>query len=277
VRWTRADPTWYAAAGHLVAWDEIELRPIRRRRTPGSVTPPPVEVAPRLNLWRAPTDNDGFKLMPELGRRLGVGGAALQLWQDHGLGRADPETLVAHRHTVRRVDGGALPRHVVDVPESLGEVARVGVTFDIPQTYRKLRWHGRGPHENYPDRNRSAMVDVWEREPDESPYLVPQEFGLRTECRWFEVWNPTTGDVLRIDAVAPSTLHVSATWHAAADLYEAATASELHRRERLIVCVDVAHRGLGTASCGPDVLSEYRVQPGRHDFSYVISGGPAPI
>ncbi len=100
---------------------------------------------------------------------------------------------------------------------------------------------------------------------------MPQEFGLRTDCRWFEVIDPRRGQTLRIDALRPSALHVSATHHLPDDLYRAATATELHRRDELVVCVDAAHRGLGTASCGPDVLPHHRLAAGTYDLAYRIS------
>ena len=56
----------------------------------------------------------------------------------------------------------------------------------------------------------------------------------------------------------------------------AATATELRRHDHLVVCIDVAHRGLGAASCGPDVLSGYRLPAGGYEFSYMISGRTAP-
>ena len=53
-----------------------------------------------------------------------------------------------------------------------------------------------------------------------------------------------------------------------ADLAEATTETELLPRDEVVVHVDVAHRGLGTASCGPDVLDRYRVRPGTFEFAY---------
>lgn len=76
-------------------------------------------------------------------------------------------------------------------------------------------------------------------------------------------------------AAHPPTLHCSATRHTAADLFAAATATELQPRPELIVHVDVAHRGLGTASCGPDVLPQYRLAAGRYQFAYRLSLVPA--
>ena len=272
VRWSARRDRWYAPAGHVVAWDQIELRrrPARRRRAIDPAGSSPFAIDPHLNLWRATTDNDGFKLMPELSLRLGIGGLALKAWQEAGLDRLDPETLVDHDCAIEQDERGTTYRHVVEVPASLADLPRVGVCLSLPIRFDTLRWFGRGPHENYPDRNRSAMLGIWSGPPDESPYLVPQEFGLRTDCRWFEAIDSAGGQVVRIDVLDPQAMHVSATHHAAADLFGATTASELRRRDELVVCLDVAHRGLGTASCGPDVLAQYRLPAGRYEFAYRV-------
>ena len=141
--------------------------------------------------------------MPDRPRRRAVK-VALHDWQAAGLDRLDPESLVDHHVTVEGDDSGTTYRHVVEVPESLADLPRVGVWFALPPRFDMLRWYGRGPHENYPDRNRSAMLGVWSSAPDESPYLVPQEFGLRTDCRWFEASDSTSSEVLRIDVLPPA-------------------------------------------------------------------------
>ena len=110
---------------------------------------------------------------------------------------------------------------------------------------------------------------------------MPQEFGLRTDCRWFECIDPVKGQALRIDVIAaiapagpakgPAALHCSATHHTAGDLFDAETATDLLPRKELIVHLDAAHRGLGTASCGPDVMAHYRLAAGRYRFAYRLS------
>jgi beta-galactosidase len=55
------------------------------------------------------------------------------------------------------------------------------------------------------------------------------------------------------------------------DLYRAKDQTELHKRKYLTMNIDVAHRGLGTGSCGPDVLPQYRVSAGTYKFAYVVS------
>ena len=277
VEWKLRADTWWGAAGDLIAWDQVELT--RRRRPParpgrlaGSTDPDEAAslVAPELCLWRAPIDNDGFKLLPDPSRRIGVGGQALPRWQDVGLDRLDAAAFVDHQVTVDRTRDGVVYRHVVVVPDELADLPRVGVTFALPAGFEQLRWLGNGPHENYPDRNRSAMFGVWDAAPDDCPYLIPQEFGLRTGCEWIELADVDAGRTVRIDAIG-APLHFSATHHTAHDLYRAATATDLVARPELIVHLDAAHRGLGTASCGPDVLGRYRLPAGRYEFAYRIA------
>jgi beta-galactosidase len=268
----------------------VELRPARaaaarRIRTTRAKASPrrdsaldelfvlPVELA----VWRAPTDNDGFKLMPPQSERVRLRGQALLRWQDAGIADTPADQLVDHQFDrVVSDDGLAVEfRHKVRVPDSLADLPRVGVRFSVPGRFRDLRWFGRGPHENYPDRNASAMLGVWNGVPDIPPYLVPQEFGLRTETRWLECTDAITGDVLRVDVIQPAAMHVSATNYRAEDLYACVNQADLWPRDELVIHLDIAHRGLGTASCGPDVLPQYRLRAGNYSFAYRLSFAPA--
>ena len=276
----RSDPAW-AEAGHVVATDQLTLRSAalraaeptapagRRRATVHSV----VDADPSLSIWRAPVDNDGFKLMPELAERIGVGGLALIRWQRAGVDRRAADELVDHR--IERVElfGGSVVeyRHVVRVPEELVDLPRLGVVFTVPDGFDRMRWYGRGPGENYPDRNAAAHLGVWDEPLDEPPYLIPQEFGLRTDCRWFELIDGSARRTLRIDVLGRTPLHMSATRYSADTLYHAPHQSVLEPDPRVTVHIDVAHRGLGTASCGPDVLPTYRTAPGTYRFAYRLS------
>jgi beta-galactosidase len=263
----------------VVATDQVELRaarPSRRTRfVPNHLAAATDEVlvAPvALELFRATTDNDGFKLLPELSLRHKIGGDAWQRWTEAGLHLHPADELVEHTWSrAAAPDGSVEYHHRVDVPEALADIARVGVSFALPGRFSVMRWFGRGAHENYPDRNRGSHLGVWEGPLDASPYLVPQEFGLRTDCRWFELLDPTSGERLRIEVVEPAVLHCSATHHRSADLFAAATHTDLRPRPEVIVHLDVAHRGLGTASCGPDVLDRYRLAPGRYELAYRLS------
>ncbi len=282
VRWRQRRATAWAPAGHLLAWDEVE---VRAPRAPARVSAPkraghpvgaPTEVESlftspvSLNLWRAPTDNDGFKLLPGLAARMGADTSALTRWLDARLHVRSAQELVDH--TMQRVvgaDGSVVYEHIVTVPEALADLPRVGVMFALAKGFETVRWFGRGPHENYPDRQGSAMHSVWQQGIDTPPYLVPQEFGLRTNTRWIELIDGD-GRVVRIDVIG-TPMHFSATHFTPDDLFAAAHEADLVPRDELVVCLDAAHRGLGTASCGPDVLPRYRTAAGEFRFGYRLS------
>jgi beta-galactosidase len=271
VRWSvRADEPW-CAAGHLVAWDQVVLREpkpaktARAKASRGAVEPAEVaSLVPVPTLWRAAVDNDGFKVMP----RIPGFGQSLRRWTSQGIDVRGAE-LIEHSTTRTVTDSGTRFVYRFRVPRHLDDLPRVGVTFPVPARFTQVRWWGDGPHECYPDRRASAMRAVWQADPDELPYLVPQEFGLRTECLWFEVTDPATGDAIRF-ATDGDPFHASALWHTADDLHAAHDATQLVRRDHLTVHLDAAHRGLGTASCGPDTLPRYRVGPGTYVLAFTV-------
>lgn len=279
--WRVRRATPWCEAGHLVAWDQVVLSEWRPRESvrvvsADSDSTSDVELLlgglPTLTLWRAATDNDGFKLMPDLAERIRVGGRALWRWMRKGVHQRPADELVDHRATrTIDVDGSLVCSHVVEVPDTLSDLPRVGVTFEVPAGFDTIRWYGRGPLESMPDRRDGAMLGIWESAPDELPYIVPQEFGLRTDCRWMELVRTRDGRRLRIESLTPGGLHMSAVHHSASDLFEAADVTTLRRRDGLVVHIDAAHRGVGTASCGPDVDERHTLKPGRYEFAYRLS------
>jgi beta-galactosidase len=288
IRWSQRRATPWAPKAHLVAWDQVSLPSIPLPSSAPTPLPSPkfganralsatiapnfglVGGGPELSVFRAPVDNDGLKLLADLGESLRVGAKTLTRWRDAGVDRLPADDLLEHRHVVEMLDDGSQVHiHEVTVPEKLDDLARVGVAFELRPGFDRVRWYGRGPLENYPDRNRGALLGIWEAGVDEPPYLVPQEFGLRTDCRWFEFLSENA--TVRLDVLDPTTMHVSATRFSAQDLYAFGHETDLRPRRTLVVHADVAHRGLGTASCGPDVLDRYRIQPGSYRFSYRLS------
>ena len=236
----------------------------KARHAGGRPTASPADslVSPQLNLWRAPTDNDGFKLMPDLTQRLRV--ADTLCASGGGRPRSSPRPRnSSDTGSWPNASSTARPTDTRSTSPSRSPTCPASASASRSRPGSpELRWYGARAPRELPDRNRSAMMGVWSAEPDESPYLVPQEFGLRTDCRCSR---SSTRRTARQCGSTPSRrrpLHFSATHHTPADLYEAATQSELRRRDGLVVCVDAAHRGLGTASCGPDVLPQYRLAAG---------------
>ena len=128
IRWYQRRPTAWAPKDHLVAWDQLPLTaptltappPTEKSRNPDAQRPDSAQFrgdggipAVELCLFRAPVDNDGLKLLPDLGKSIGVGAETLLRWRDAGIDRLDADALVDHRHTVeiaRRRIAAARPR-----------------------------------------------------------------------------------------------------------------------------------------------------------------------
>lgn len=100
-------------------------------------------------------------------------------------------------------------------------------------------------------RDQSSVDDL------QVPYVLPQENGNRCDTRWLELAGAGRG--LRIEGDAP--FEFTASHHSAAQLWEAAHTVDLERRPETFLCIDAAQRGLGTATCGPDTLERYRIDP----------------
>ena len=99
-------------------------------------------------------------------------------------------------------------------------------------------------------------------------YVRPQESSGHADVRWLELTDPATGRGLRIELGWPG--QVSATHFRAADLASARHDVELKPRPETVVHLDAAHRGVGTASCGPDTLAEYLIGAGTHSWSWTL-------
>jgi beta-galactosidase len=131
-----------------------------------------------------------------------------------------------------------------------------------------VAWFGAGPHETYPDR-RLAPIGRYAAAVEDLvvPYIWPQESGGRAEVRWLELVD-ATGSGLRIVLDRPrqaSVLPYRSSDLAAADHHE-----DLAPLDRAVVHLDAAHRGVGTASCGPDTLPAYRIAPGSHRWAWSL-------
>jgi beta-galactosidase len=236
-------------------------------------------AAPRLSLWRAPTDNDRIGGLAQLWRDWGVESLTreavrVEVAGDdtivHAVERTRAGIVVVHEQRFRHSPAGGLTvEEVVEIPDALADLARVGVALETVPGLERVRWFGRGPVETYPDRHRGGSVAVWESTVGDLyvPYVRPQENGGRSEVRWLELSNGS-GRGFRLSFDRP--LQVSATHFRAADLAAATHDVDLTPRAETIVHLDVAHRGLGTASCGPDTLPRYICGPGRYVWSWTL-------
>ncbi len=253
----------------------------------GCLVHPLLAAPPALSLWRAPTDNDR------------IGGMAAR-WRECGVDRLErrPGTVdrqgsttvvrdtylanlgaivIPHEATYTALaDGGIAVTETVDLPAELTDLARVGTVLEVVAGPESLRWFGSGPHETYPDRKRAGLVGRWSSTVTDQyvPYIRPQENGGHADVRWLELGGAPGpgGSGIRIDLAEPS--QVSVTHHRAADLAAATHDVDLVPAPETIVHLDAAHRGLGTASCGPDTLPAYRLGPGHYRWSWTLHDLP---
>ena len=159
----------------------------------------------------------------------------------------------------------------VRIPDELTDLARVGIVLETVPGLEKAEWFGRGPVETYPDRRRAGAVARLALHRDRAVRAVRPAAGERRprfDVRWLEL-SDGAGRGFRLAFDRPC--QVSATHFRAADLAAAKHDVELTPRPETIVHLDVAHRGLGTASCGPDTLPEYLVGPGTYKWSWAIA------
>jgi len=132
-----------------------------------------------------------------------------------------------------------------------------------------MQWFGRGPHESYVDRQRAAWVGRFAGTVTDQyvPYAMPQEHGNKTELRWIEAASPHAAVRFTPSALCDGSL----SRFAPEDLFAATHTTDLTPRAEVRVNLDVAQRGLGTASCGPDTLDRYKIGAGDHRLSFEIA------
>jgi beta-galactosidase len=248
----------------------------------GLLTHPLLAAAPTLSLWRAPTDNDWGSGAARRWAEWGLAAPARTLAgiagdESRAVVRAEYATgagSVRHEQVLSPLtyaDGrhGVLIEESAVLPPGLTDVARVGTVFETALPLEHAEWFGRGPWESYPDRAHapvgrySAPVAALF-----TPYLRPQESGGRGGVRWFALTSATEpGIAVHLDLPR----QVSITRYRAADLAAATHHDELVARDRCVVHLDAAHRGLGTASCGPDTLPRYLIGPGTYRWSWTLA------
>ena len=255
----------------------------------GLLVHPLLSSPPMLSLWRAPTDNDRAGDTTDRWRKWGLEAptrtlTAIERDGDRTIVRAEyalaagpvlheqiitPLIDADGRHAILIEESAVLPAELTDVP-------RVGTVFETAAWLERAKWFGQGPWESYPDRRTAGAVGQYRARTDSlfTPYLRPQESGGRHDVRWLALTSPEP-DQQGITVHLDLPRQVSVTRHRAADLAAAAHHDELVPLDHCVVHIDAAHRGLGTASCGPDTLPQYLVGPGTYRWSWVLALRPA--
>lgn len=270
------DDTPWAAAGTELAI-LCACRRARRRFVPahrggpalqiddqGLLRHPLLRTGPRAAFWRSPTDNDRSPFLSDRFRRQGLDRLNRELIRIER--RDDTARVTAHHLTpdgarivhiteLTPIESGIAFSELVQVPDEFFDLLRVGVRLETVPGFETASWLGLGPHESYPDRAASARPGRWQASVDHlaEPYLRPQENGGRSGVTELSLVGPAGTLELRADRP----LQVNAARFAPEDLDAARHWWELIPRDTVIVHLDIAHRGVGTAAVGPDTACRF--------------------
>lgn len=305
LRWTPVEAAPFIGTDYEVAYDQFPLAGNRNYRAPEAKLSGKVEMdidpvtgalssyiykgeemlaSPvMLSLYRPATDNDN---------REKVGGA--KAWKKVGLdkltqralsvktsargGRSEVELLNVRNerlgtatfiYTLKK--DGALDVQMHFVPDTavVTSLARVGLTFEMPDAYSRVAYLGRGEHETYIDRNESGRIGVYHTDVERMfhYYVRPQATGNRTDVRWMQLADEA-GEGLAFRSDVPFQFSVIPFTDECLDT--ATHINQLRREGVVTVHLDAEQAGVGTATCGPGVLPQYRVPVQEYKFRFTI-------
>ncbi|MGP3967789.1 glycoside hydrolase family 2 TIM barrel-domain containing protein [Streptomyces sp. 6N223] len=316
VRACLATDTAWAAAGHEVAWgqltavprpapvpdpgptvthtprldsDRITLGPAvfdaatGRLRALGDLL---LTEGPRLDVFRAPTDNDrGMHWDPD---GQGVSVEWERIWLHHMRHRTDAVRVTDDALTVRtRVapdsrdvalnavyrwtagEDGTLRLTVAVRPQGDWPcpLPRLGLRLGLPAAFGRVLWYGGGPGEAYPDTRAASRLGRYAMTVDalQTPYVRPQENGARADVRWAEL--RADGAALRIEA-GPQPFWLTARRWTSEQLDAAGHTVDLVPGDTVWVSLDHAQHGIGTQSLGPAPLPQHHLTAAPAEFGF---------
>ena len=239
------------------------------------------------NFWRAPTDNDY--------------GAGLQhryaVWKNPGLKLTslkqnieNEQAVIQAEYDMKAVKGKLFLTYVInnegaikvtqkmeaDKEEKVSDMFRFGMQMQMPENFNEVEYYGRGPIENYADRNHSTMLGKYRQTVAEQfyPYIRPQETGTKTDLRWWRVLN-VSGNGLQF--VGDTPFSASALNYSIESLDDGAQKDQRHSPEVpkapfTNLCIDKVQMGLGCVnSWGTLPLEKYRVPYQDYEFSFILT------
>lgn len=238
------------------------------------------------NFWRAQTDNDraGWKthkvlaIWKDLAKNLDTrkvsvkennqGGATLSVEQGY-------KQLVSIKTTYHINGNGDITVNMqFDADSSLPDIPRIGMQVGINENFNQATYYGRGPYENYIDRNAGAEIGVYKAPVNtlNTAYMVPQENGNRTGIEWWKLRNPNNDHVITIDGVEALSMSMS-PW-SLENIDEAKHTYDLIEQGFNTVNIDLIQMGVGgtdswTSLAAP--MEKYRIKPGNHEYTFTIN------
>ncbi|MBN2612349.1 MAG: DUF4981 domain-containing protein [Bacteroidales bacterium] len=242
-----------------------------------------------INFWRAPNDNDFGNKMQE----------RLEPWKKAGNNRIvikdtvakhsdasyelkfkfDLPDVASKHKTVYTINGnGEIIVYNKYTPgeKNFIELPRFGMSLALNKGFDNLKWFGRGPYENYSDRNTASFVGLFEKKvADETiPYCRPQEFGYKTDVRWFTLTD-AAGKGLKFEGLP--LVCFSALHYTIEDLDPGKKKLNIHPPDldpspEIYINVDLAQMGVGgDNSWGALPHDKYRLFQKEYEYTFVIS------
>ena len=241
-----------------------------------------------LNVFRLPTDNDGRQSgsWDTMGlRKLTVKGTGSEVTTAE-----DQKTVTVTLQSTHTGKNGTVFDVILSFivcadanimvnalvrPQSTGAIIpKLGFRLEMPQGMEQLTWFGRGPWDSYRDRKEACLPDIYESTVTDQyeEYIMPQEHGTKQEVRWIALNNE---DGLGLLFVAPDQMAASAVHFRPEDNYTNRDNRSKHTYQfktcaTTVVSLDAATRGLGNASCGPDVMEKYELHAQNTSFRFFI-------
>ena len=241
-----------------------------------------------LNIWRAPTDND--RHVREQWERAGYDRAAARATRVYSARSAGQEgTVFLHADISVAADAlqPALGVRAVWTVTRTGELAvrlrahtsagfpglpRFGLRLFLPEAMQKVAYYGLGPGESYVDKRRSCRHGEFTTTVAElaaelhRSCIRPQESGSRADCEYVTL----SDGALELTAVGLRPFSFNASPYTQEELTRTAHNVELAQCGSTVLCLDGAMAGIGSASCGPELRPEYRVDGGALGLDLVL-------
>ncbi len=239
------------------------------------------------NFWRAPTDND---FGAQLQNKYSAWKNPRMKLDSLNFKTVDNSVLVNAVYSIRQVSAKLLMNYVIGyngsviVTEKLiasdtakvSEMFRFGMQMQIPENYDRVEYYGRGPYENYADRNNASEIGVYKQTVAEQfyGYIRPQENGTRTDIRYWKVLNKG-GKGLKFTSDAA--FSASALNYSIESLDDGRDKDQRHSAEvpkagYTNFCIDKVQMGVGcVTSWGALPLPQYRIPYKSYEFTFMIS------
>ena len=234
-----------------------------------------------LNIWRAPTDNDMY-----------IKSEWKKAHYDKAYTRAYTTEVVQGKHGVKITSHASVVaetvQKILDVTitwkiEAAGKIdadiavtkddefpdlPRFGVRMFLDKKLSAARYFGMGPQESYCDKHQAASHGLYQANVDDlhEDYIRPQENGSHYDCEYVELNNSRYGIVVS----AENAFSFNASYYTQEELEEKTHNYELTESDSVVFCVDYALNGIGSNSCGPVVLDQYRFDDVLFRFQFTL-------